>query len=215
MSKIKLCKYCKTELPSKGNICPQCEKKQGMNTISKVIIALFVIGVIGSTFGETEDVSTNNKDISIESADESENIIHTNKNQNLDSATKHEKIENVTDFLVCPTLSSEPNTSSMIDEIASIAKKNASAMSDEQAAEIIEIIQNADHKFYNGSEEMEKFMWYGYLLDYKYVDSDPRSELGTDLCQAIKYVYRNVETVLDDATHENLLQIDKDLEKIK
>ena len=45
--------------------------------------------------------------------------------------------------------------------------------------------------------------------------SDPRSELGTDLCQAIKYVYRNAETVLDDATQENLQQIDKDLENIQ
>lgn len=53
------------------------------------------------------------------------------------------------------------------------------------------------------------------LLDSKYDDSDPRSQLGTDLYQAIKYVYRNIETVLDDSTQENLYQIDKDLAQIQ
>lgn len=121
----------------------------------------------------------------------------------------------VSDLLTCPTFTAEKNSSAMVDQIAFTAKEYASTLSDEQANEIINIIREADHKFYNGPEEMEKFMWYGYLLDYKYDDSDPRSELGTDLCQAIKYVYRNVETVLDDATHENLLQIDKSLEQIQ
>lgn len=120
----------------------------------------------------------------------------------------------IDDFMACPTLSAEKNSTAAVDEIASIAEANASAMTDEQAAAIIDAIRTADHKFYNGPEEMEKYMWYGYLLDYKYDDSDPRSELGTDLCQAIKYVYRNVETVLDDSTKENLNQIDEALRKI-
>ena len=37
---------------------------------------------------------------------------------------------------------------------------------------------------------------------------------GTDLVQAIKYVYRGAENVTDDATIENLRQIDKDLDNI-
>ncbi len=114
-------------------------------------------------------------------------------------------------LITCPTFTAEKNTSSMVDQIAFTAKENASKLTDEQAAEIIEIIRNENPQFYDGPEEMEKFMWYGYLLDYKYEDSDPRSALGTDLCQTLKYVYRNVETVLDDATKENLNQIEKDL----
>lgn len=121
----------------------------------------------------------------------------------------------VTDPLTCPAFTAEKNSNEMIDQIVRTARDYAESLTDDQVAEIISIIREADHKFYNGPEEMEKFMWYGYLLDYKYDDSDPRSELGTDLCQAIKYVYRNVETVLDDATHENLLQIDESLAQIQ
>lgn len=131
-----------------------------------------------------------------------------------DTTTSDDEIT-VSDYLTCPEFTAEQNTSEMVDQIAQVAKDNASEMTDEEATEIINAIRKADHNFYNGPEEMEKYMWYGYLLDYKYDDSDPRSSLGTDLCQAIKYVYRGAESVLDDATHENLLQIDKDLEEIQ
>lgn len=129
-------------------------------------------------------------------------------------ASSDEEIK-VSDYLSRPEFTAEQKSSEMIDQIAKTAELNASKMTDEQADEIINAIREADHNFYNGPEEMEKYMWYGYLLDYKYDDTDPRSTLGTDVCQAIKYVYRDVESVLDDATHENLLQIDKDLEAIQ
>lgn len=129
-------------------------------------------------------------------------------------ASNQTEIE-VSDFLTCPEFTAEKNTSAMVDQIALTAKEYAETLTDEQAAEIIDAIRDAGHKFYNGPDEMEKFMWYGYLLDYKYDDSDPRSELGMDLYQAIKYVYRNVETALDDSTQENLRQIDEDLAAIK
>lgn len=121
----------------------------------------------------------------------------------------------VSDFLTCPEFTAEKNSTEMVDQIATVAKDNAPQMTDDQAMEIINAIRTADHKFYNGPKEMEKYMWYGYLLDYKYDDSDVRSELGTDLCQAIKYVYRNVETVLDDSTKANLDQIDEHLANIQ
>lgn len=128
-----------------------------------------------------------------------------------DSATQSESNE---DLLTVPAFSSGKNTSAMVDEIALTAKANADALTDEQATQIIESIKSAEHNFYNSSEDMEKYMWYGYLLDYKYDDSDPRSELGTDLYQSIKYVYRNAEAVEDSSTQENLLQIDQDLEAV-
>lgn len=143
----------------------------------------------------------------------------SNENEKLEnSATDTEasiSIDVDTDSLTtCPQFSAKENTSSMVDQIAFTAKENASYLTDEQASEIIEIIRNENPQFYDGTEEMEKFMWYGYLLDYKYEDSDPRSVLGADLCQAIKYVYRNTETVLDDSTKENLNQIEKDLSNL-
>lgn len=121
----------------------------------------------------------------------------------------------VTNLLECPKFTAEKNSTAMVDQIASTAKEYANQLTDEQASEIINIIREAEHGFYNGPEEMEKFMWYGYLLDYKYDDSDVRSELGMDLYQAIKYVYRGTETVLDDATKANLDQIDKSLDSIQ
>lgn len=118
------------------------------------------------------------------------------------------------DFTKCPDFTAEKNSTEMVDEIASVAKGNIEQFTDSDAEKVIEEIRKAGHKFYNGPEEMEKYMWYGFLLDYKYDDSDPRSELGTDLTQAIKYVYRDVETVFDDSTKSNLEQIDKDLARI-
>lgn len=103
----------------------------------------------------------------------------------------------------------------MVDQIESVAKGNAKDMSEEDAAKIIAAIRAADHKFYKTDQDMEKFMWYGYLLEYKYDEADPKSLLGMDLCQAIKYVYRNVDLVTDDSTHENLQQVDDDLERIE
>ncbi len=120
----------------------------------------------------------------------------------------------VDNLLELPSFTAEQNTSAMVDQIAATAKKYSEALTEEEVSKIIETIRETDHKFYDGAEDMELFMWYGYLLDSKFDDSDTRSQLGTDLCQAIKYVYRGAETILDDATQENLSQIDKHLENI-
>ena len=160
-----------------------------------ILASILTLSFVGCTDKESQTEPENNQE---------ETVTEEPQNTNIQ----------IDDFMVCPKLSSEKNSTAAIDEIASIAKANANAMTDEQAATIIDAIKTADHKFYNGPEEMEKYMWYGYLLDYKYDDSDPRSELGTDLCQAIKYVSRNVETVLDDSTKELLHQIDETLQKI-
>lgn len=125
------------------------------------------------------------------------------------------KKSNANIFLKRPDFTAEKNSSEMVDQIARTAKSNIDKFSDANADDIIEIIRKTDHRYYANADDMEKFMWYGFLLDYKYDDSDPRSELGTDLTQAIKYVYRFIETTYDDATQENLRQIDKDLARIE
>ena len=53
------------------------------------------------------------------------------------------------------------------------------------------------------------------MLDYGYDDFDPKSELGVDTYQAIKYVYRGTETVDSDHAQANIYQIGKDLAAIK
>lgn len=169
-----------------------------------VIAAFLAIGIISGVIHNLTGTTSDN----LEDANTS-NIVADSTPTSPDEEIK------VSDYLSRPEFTAEQKSSEMIDQIAKTAELNASEMTDEQADEIINTIREADHNFYNGPEEMEKYMWYGYLLDYKYDDSDPRSTLGTDLCQAIKYVYRDAESVLDDATHENLLQIDKDLEAIE
>lgn len=176
------------------------EKRENYINRSSCVLAIGVIsGIAHNLTGTTPDNSedTNTSDVVAD-----------------DASTPSDEIE-VSDYLSRPDFTAEQKSNEMIDQIAKTAESSASEMTDEQADEIINAIREADHNFYNGPEEMEKYMWYGYLLDYKYDDSDPRSTLGTDLCQAIKYVYRDEESVLDDATHENLLQIDKDLEAIQ
>ncbi len=174
--------------------------------MKKKLVTLLLFGVIATSFSGCGDDSQSAPKEKVESTD---------SNSKTESDVSDSTKITVTDFLSRPAFTSEQNTTAMVDEIAMVAKDNAQNMTDDQASEIIQAIRAADHKFYNGPEEMEKYMWYGYLLDYKYDDSNPRSSLGTDLCQAIKYVYRNAETVFDDSTKENLSQIDEDLSQIK
>lgn len=137
------------------------------------------------------------------------------KTEDTEKSSDPSEIETVSvdDPMNCPAFTAEKNSSDMDLQIYKTAKDYKDTLTDEQAAAIVNAIKEENPKFYDGPEEMEKFLWYGYLLQCKYEDSDPRAELGTDLVQAIKYVYRNVETVLDDSTKENLKQINKDLGK--
>jgi len=120
----------------------------------------------------------------------------------------------VSDYLKRPKFSAKPNTDNMVLQISHVAKLNIDYFTSSDAKKIISKKKKAKHDFYGSAKEMEKYMWYGFLLDYKYDDSDPRSELGTDLTQAIKYVYRGHEKETDAGTKENLRQIDKDLSRI-
>lgn len=52
----------------------------------------------------------------------------------------------------------------MMDQFAFTAQDYAPTLTDEQTSQITSATREADHKFYNGPEEMEKYMWYGYLL---------------------------------------------------
>ena len=81
--------------------------------------------------------------------------------------------------------------------------------------EAISSIKNNKENFYKDTETMEKAIYYGYLLEYAFEGSDKNlAKLGQDVYQAIKYVYRGVENIEDEATQENLRQIEEDLEKI-
>lgn len=111
----------------------------------------------------------------------------------------------------------EPNTSAMVDYIATKAKADAKNINDQQTKEAIEFIKSNISDFFRDNEVMETGMYYGYLLEYAYKDTDNRvyAELGMDTYQAIKYVYRGAEKVEDEATQANIEQIRKSLDAIK
>ena len=51
-NKTKLCKHCKTEIPAKAKVCPNCKKKQG-GIVKWIIIGVVAIAVIGSAAGNS------------------------------------------------------------------------------------------------------------------------------------------------------------------
>lgn len=151
---------------------------------------------------------------------EYENLLQDLENKEEKDSTetetnKRETETDIVDILQQKLLGVEKNSSAALDRIAMLAKEDAKTASKEQINEAIAAIRDNYPQYYNGAECMEKYLYYGYLLDYYFDNSDPRSELGMDTYQAIKYVYRNEETVLDSSTKSNLEQIKKDLQKIK
>ena len=178
------------------------KKEKKKSKLKIILIAVAVIVILSVIFGEDEEDKSNSKTTSkptVEATTE---------------AQKNDDIE-VTDFATTPNFTAEPNSSAMVDQIAITAKNHADDMTDEQANAIIANIRKSNPAFFASRDDMEKYMWYGYLLDYKYDDNDPRSELGTDLCQAIKYVYRGAEDLTDDSVSANLDQISDDLDAIE
>lgn len=112
----------------------------------------------------------------------------------------------------------EANTSAKVDDLARDAKGSvAEGVTDEKRDEAVAFIVEHYPDYYGDNETMEQAIFYGYWLEYAYADDEAArdyAELGMDMEQAVKYVYRGAEKVEDDATQENLGQIKKSLEAI-
>lgn len=113
----------------------------------------------------------------------------------------------------------EANTSAKVDALALAAKQDVeeNGVSDAKRDEAVAFIVEHYPDFYTDNETMEQAISYGYWLEYAYESDESASdyaELGMDLEQAVKYVYRGAESVEDDATQENLSQIREALEAI-
>ena len=135
-------------------------------------------------------------------------------NDNVMVATTETTTE-LTTTQVTQTTSAQSNTSAKVDEIARQAKADAQSVDEAKTNEAIAYIRNNYPNYFVDNETMEKTMYYGYLLEYAYKDTNiTYAELGMDAYQAVKYVYRNVESVEDNATQENLKQISEGLSNI-
>lgn len=113
----------------------------------------------------------------------------------------------------------EANTSAKVDALALAAKQDIeeNGVSDAKRDEAVTFIVEHYPDFYADNETMERAISYGYWLEYAYQNDEAArdyAELGMDLEQAVKYVYRGAESVEDDATQENLSQIRESLEAI-
>ena len=112
----------------------------------------------------------------------------------------------------------EPNTSAKVDALARDAKDSvAEGVTDEKRDEAVAFIVEHYPDYYGDNETMEQAMFYGFWLEYAY-DGDEAARgyynLGMDMEQAVKYVYRGAEKAEDEATKENLAQIKESLEAI-
>ena len=110
----------------------------------------------------------------------------------------------------------EANTSAMVDYIAAEAQKSANqAATDEKRDEAIDFIASAYPEYFSDNDTMEHALYYGYYLEFAYnINESQYAELGMDVEQAVKYVYRGTETVEDKHVQENLRQIAEILEAL-
>lgn len=112
----------------------------------------------------------------------------------------------------------EPNTSAKVDALAREAKNSvAEGVTEEKRDEAVAFIVEHYPDYYGDNETMEQAIFYGFWLEYAY-DGDEAARgyynLGMDMEQAVKYVYRGAEKAEDEATKENLAQIKESLEAI-
>ena len=109
----------------------------------------------------------------------------------------------------------EPNTSEMVDYIASKAKNDAQSITQEQTDTAVQFIKdNYPDKYFTDNSTMEKTMYYGCLLEYGHERNSVISNLGMDANQLVKYVYRNAEIVESDSVKSNLEQIKNGLDEL-
>lgn len=168
-----------------------------------LLAAVLLFGAISSCGGDGDDTQT-----PVPDATESTTVTETVEPETEES----DPVD------VEPEAEPEPNTSAKVDALALEAKAAvAEGVTDAQRDEAVTFIIDHYPDYYTDNETMEQAMAYGFWLEYAYQDDEASrtyAELGTDVSQAVKYVYRGAEAVEDDATQENLRQIQEHLETL-
>lgn len=176
-----------------------------------IIICMFTLNNKDESVTNNNDLNTYSMQNRVETNNINQNTSTTNITQSTTTDINNQNIATIT----ADTQKAETGTSARIDEIAVQAKRDSNNINESIKSEAVSFIKNNRKNFYKDIETMEKAIYYGYLLEYAFEDSDKDlANLGQDVYQAIKYVYRGVENIEDEATQENLRQIEEDLQKI-
>lgn len=174
--------------------------------LSILSIVLFIIMI--SIFPSTTTVQ-NTTPIPIEKQETSVNIQKDNENNQDETKSIEEHISNQNTSIEEASTDNQsktgketlqPNTSAIVDYIASKAKESAnqSVTEGKRNAAISFIYKNYPH-YFTDNKTIEKMMYYGYYLEYAYAkngDTNIYANLGMDSYQSVKDVYRNAETVI-------------------
>lgn len=117
------------------------------------------------------------------------------------------------------TITLDSDKTAKIDDITRNAKEAVSnGITQEQTDEAVNYIyQNYDNYFVS-DDVMEQCIYYGAMLEYGYQEdyktdltAKTLTDLGRDVAQVAKGVYRGTDAVTDDFTQSNLEQIKESL----
>ncbi len=110
------------------------------------------------------------------------------------------------------------DTSAQVDSIARKARDAANSATDEDISTAYAYIKANYTNCFKDKTTMEQMMYYGWLLEYKYVGNPEKEDycnLGQDAEQLVKYVYRGTDTTDSDHSKSNIEQIRKSIDAIE
>lgn len=110
------------------------------------------------------------------------------------------------------------DTSAQADSIARQARDAANAATENDISTAYEYIKSNYTDCFRDNATMEQMMYYGWLLEYKYVGNPEKEDycnLGQDAEQLVKYVYRGTDTTDSDHSKSNIEQIRKSIDAIE
>ncbi len=99
-------------------------------------------------------------------------------------------------------------TSEYVDYLARKAKIDAQTATNADIQEAVNWLKDNMYSYFESQENMEKTMYYGELLEYKYKGTKNHCEkTGWQAFKTVKYVYREVDDLYSDVTQENLAEL--------
>ncbi|MFI3206946.1 MAG: hypothetical protein R3Y33_06835 [Clostridia bacterium] len=99
-------------------------------------------------------------------------------------------------------------TTEDMDVIVDNARTDAETATQEDIDKALNWLNDNNSHLFDGKENMELAIYNGELIEYFYKDSDDvLTYLGFKAFETVKYVYRGVDSTLDEVTHDNLMEL--------